>query len=247
MIEISFIAAFIAGVLTFFATCLIPVLPAYIGYLGGTSVKAGDQKDVSFYKRQVFINSLLFSLGFLTIFIILGFAATTVGNVFAANRAIFEKLGGIFLILMGIYMLEIIKLSSLFKTFQFQPSQKLRATKLGALLFGLSFGFAWTPCIGPVLATILFFAAQAETHMAGVFLLFTFGLGLAIPFVIVGALFQTVQNKIANLGKYASVIRILSGCIIIVAGVLLLTGQLGLISHWALEIGTSPALDFVGF
>lgn len=245
--EAGFIAAFIAGTLTFFATCLIPVLPAYIGYLGGSAVSISQQKSVPFYRRQVFVNSLFFSLAFILVFMVMAMAATSVGNILSVHRVLLQRIGGVFLILMGVYMLEIIKIPILFKSWQFHPSDSLRTTKLGSFIFGLTFGFAWTPCIGPVLATLIFFASQSATQLYGVSLLFVFGVGLAIPFVIIGAAFQSIQPWLKKVSYISNIIRIISAAIIIIAGILLVVGNLPLLSHWFLEIGYSPVLEFEGF
>jgi len=242
--EIGFAVAFVAGLLTFFATCLIPVLPAYIAYLGGSVMKLETEQKRPFYQRPVFINSLIFSLGFLLIFMFLGLAAAGFGSSLARHRPLLEKFGGVFLILMGVYLTELIKVQSFFKSWQFKPKQSLRATKWGAFLFGLSFGFAWTPCIGPVLATILFFAGQSESQAFGIILLLTFGLGLAVPFILAGFLFQAWQPLLTKLGRASHILKIIFGLLVISTGILMLTGHLGLLTSWALRWGSAPVLNF---
>ncbi len=232
--------AFVAGILTFFAGCLIPVLPAYIGYLGGLSASSTmTQAGRPFWLRPIFLNSLIFCLGFITIFSLLGLTASTVGNQLGRNREEWEKLGGIFLILLAIYNAEVVKLTSLFKSWQIRLSPRLAHTRWGAFLLGLTFGFAWTPCIGPTLATILFLASTSTSYWYGVTLLLVFGLGLSVPFIALGIAAQWLQPHLVKFNRWSTGLRWISSAIMLIVGVLLLTGHIGWIAHYFLQLSES--------
>ena len=240
MNNIGLLASFIAGFLTFFASCLVPVVPGYLGYLGAVTSRSGDDR------RRVVINSLFFIFGFLLIFIFLALTATTFGKYLTAERRILEQIGGVFLIAIGVYMSETIKLPQLWRSWQFQPSQHLRARKLGSFIFGLTFGFAWTPCLGPVLAVILYTASQAQSQLQGIFLLLVFGLGLGLPFFLLALFFRSLQPYLLRVSHLSHVIRLISSAMIIIVGILMLTGHLGYLSAWALQWGGSAVLNFRG-
>ena len=248
-------AAFVAGLLTFFATCLLPVLPVYLAYLGGQALKTNDPssrerrdlRSLNFWQRHLVVNSLVFIAGFIIVFVILGLSVTTIGGWLNTRRLLFQQLGGWFLIALGVYSLEIIKIPALFKSWQWQPPASLRNTKWGAFLLGVTFAFAWTPCIGPILGSILILASQSAERLYGVILLLVFGLGLALPFLLVGIFFQWLQPWLQKLGRLTLAWRWLFGLLMIFVGILLVIGRLGLLSAWALSWGVSPVLNFQGF
>lgn len=243
---VSFLAAYTAGVLTFFATCLLPVLPVYIGYLGGLSVDVrvgvSEQKK-AFYRRTVFTHSLAFVGGFLLVFTSLGIAATALGRLIATYRSFFQKAGAVLLFILGISMLDFVRIPFVSRTFKFDAIIRNKpVSHAGAFIFGMTFGFAWTPCIGPVLATILFLVSQVHEVWYGASLLAVFALGLGTPFLVVGVLFESIRPKLSSLGRWSFYLQKIFGLIIIAVALLLLTGHLSYLSAWSLKFGGSLVL-----
>jgi len=243
---IAFALAFAAGLLAFFAACLLPVIPAYFAYLASLALQENTAPDSESYpappwlssgcwvnRRRALLNSLLFVLGFVGIFTLLGLSASAIGQWLAINRLILKTGAAIFLIILGAGLLGIIKRPSLLaKSWQLPGPQKTRWRNLTAFVFGLTFGLAWTPCIGPVLAGILLLASQAGTLIQGALLLAVFGLGLGLPFIIIGGFFQGLISHLPKLAKWSRLINIIAGLVIIVIGGLLLFNKLGSLSAW---------------
>lgn len=230
--QVNLLIAFIGGIVTFFASCLLPLVPTYLAYLSGITVtKPVNDQHKRLIQREVFLNSLLFVVGFVGVFVLLGAAASSLGKAIALYKPFIEKLGGGFLILMGLFMLGVIKPTWLYKEFKIHlPSKLTKWRKLNSLLVGTTFGFAWTPCIGPVLAVILFWASQAATIWQGIGLLLAYGIGMGLPFVIIGLLFETLTPKLNATARMGRWLQRAAAIIIILTGVLLITGYMQSIS-----------------
>jgi len=231
MSEVSSTFALIAGLLTFFSACLIPIIPVYLAYLSGITVSslsdkaALDSRQARFARRRVFLNSLYFVLGFSIIFILLGMAATFLGQFFIQKRFILQKFSGIFIILLGFYLLGLLKIPWLYREFKFNKKHTAKLHWLNSLLFGMAFGFSWTPCVGPILASILFLASLSQTMWEGAYLLALFSLGLAIPFLIISLTFGYTLKILPKINRHLRKIQIITGLLIIGMGVLLILGK----------------------
>jgi len=223
--NVNLFVAFAGGVVTFFASCLLPLVPTYLAYLTGSA------------KKNTLLNSLFFTLGFISVFVLLGLTANIIGNFFSLNRGLIQKIGGVFLVFVGFFMLDIIKLPFLYKEkrFEFDAVFK-RWKKARAFLFGVTFGFAWTPCVGPVLSVILLWASQADTAARGVLLLLVYGLGLGLPFILIGLFFDTVWKYVQKFSKFTVILNKLSAGLIILTGILLVLEKLGHVTFWFLKI-----------
>ncbi len=229
--------ALLAGVGTFFATCLLPVLPVYIAYLGGLSISSEHGSSES-SRRTVLTHSIVFVLGFLMVFSMLGFAATAIGRLFAQYRSLLQKVGGLLIIFFGIGLMDVVKIPFFAKTYHyFIPSSKRRGSFIGAFLFGITFGFAWVPCIGPVLATILLLMSLGTNPAHAAALLAVFALGLGIPFLVLGAFVHTMGPVLTHLQKRTHFIQPLLGLCIVLVGLLLVTDTLSILSQWSLHWG----------
>lgn len=227
--DLSLLTAFVAGIASFFAPCTIPVLPGFFAFLGGKNTAS---------RWHMFGEMLLFVAGFMVIFIALGVGVNFLGQPLTANKVWFERIGGLLLVFFGIVMTGLLPFPWLTAQKRLRPLH-VSSKILENFLFGATFGFAWTPCIGPVLGTILYFATGEETAIKGGVLLFLFSLGLALPFLI-AALFvpelSKVLRKISWLARYSQ--RIF-GALIIAIGVLLFFGQLGPLSGLLIQkLGT---------
>jgi len=236
---ITFSISFLAGIISFISPCVLPLIPAYISYVVGTTFNEIKTKS----KLLVLKNSLLFVFGFSLVFIILGAGATALGTALINNLNIFTKVMGTFIIIFGFIMAEIIRVPFLERNISFL-NNNIKAGFLSPLLLGVAFGFGWSPCIGPILGSILAFAALEDTIEKGILLLTTYSLGLSIPFII-SALMVTRFLKISKiLQKYIVRIKKISGYVLMFTGVLIITGKLQWIGFYLLK--TFPIFQKLG-
>jgi cytochrome c-type biogenesis protein len=194
------IPAFFAGLLTFLAPCTLPLVPGYLSFISGASL--ADLQDPTKQKRakvKIFFNGLFFILGFSIVFIILGTLAGLAGAAFAPYRLWFSAVGGVLVIFFGLFMMGVIKFSFLAQEKQFKmPSIFGRGKPLNSLVLGSAFGFGWTPCVGPLLGSILLLASSSATALQGAFMLSVFSLGLAMPFLAIAAGVGSASRVIAR-------------------------------------------------
>jgi len=236
---IFFTLTFLAGLISFISPCVLPLIPAFISYVVGTTFDEIKTKS----KILVLKNSLLFVSGFSLVFIILGAGATALGTALINNLNIFTKVMGTIIIIFGFIMAEIIRVPFLERNISFL-NNNIKAGFLSPLLLGLAFGFGWTPCIGPILGSILAFAALEDTIEKGILLLTTYSFGLSIPF-IVSALMVNKFLKISKiLQKYILRIKKISGYILMFTGILIITGKLQWIGFYLLR--TFPIFQKLG-
>lgn len=223
--------AFIAGFLTFFAPCTLPLVPSFLAFLvGGTSADHSHQG-----RYRLVAQTVWYILGFSIVFIIFGAFFGFIGSHIVMYRSVLTRLGGVFIVFLGLFLvMSNVRpewLSVLQKDYRLQLPQQLHpGTPLAAVLFGAIFAFGWTPCIGPILATILFFASTSGTVLSGIVLLAVFSAGLAIPFLLSAMSIEFLRQF---LKQYSSVLRwvqFVSGVILLLIGILLLCNQL---DEWA--------------
>lgn len=232
------IPAFIAGLLTFLAPCTFPLVPGYLGFISGVSTS--DLKNPESGKRwrwRIFMNGVFYVIGFSTVFVILGTVFSISGIVFARYKAVLSQIGGVFVIFFGLYLTRIFSLPLFdkFPLFNFLRSDKQFSVgsaikpgrPLSSFIFGATFAFGWTPCVGPILGSILTLAATTNTVGQGALLLLVFSLGLAVPFLIIAATVSSASHYIGKISKYLSAISIIGGIFLIFLGYLLLTNSFG--------------------
>jgi len=224
------IPSFIAGILTFLAPCTLPLVPGYLGFISGVS--ANDLQDPSKSKlarRKIFLNGVLYVIGFSLVFIILGSLFGLGGAALVKYRIWFSRIGGIFVIFFGLFMMGVLKLSFLNVEKHITSVKALKpGNPVSSLIFGAAFAFGWTPCVGPILGSILTLAASSATIGEGAFLLAVFSLGLAVPFLIIAASIGSASAYLLKLSKYLNVITIIGGVFLVFLGILLLTNNLGI-------------------
>ncbi len=226
MNEVSIITAFLSGLVTFFAPCTFVTLPAFISYISTEALSSED--DLKNKKRKMLISALLYSAGFILVFTLLGLTASAVGLSMISNKENLQRIGGFLMIFAGLFILFGDKIKSLSFVFN-EKKISLDKVKRGKFIFpfiiGVTSAFAWTPCIGPVLGSILFLAgASSESPLQGAFLLFVHSLGITIPFIIMTILFEQALPLIKKLGKYTKTLYKIGGFIIILVGISLLFG-----------------------
>lgn len=235
------IPAFIAGLLTFLAPCTLPLVPGYLGFISGVSAKdMKDPKNPAGLRKRVFKNGIMYVLGFTLVFMILGTLFSAAGSALVQYRIWLGRIGGLFVIFFGLYLMHIFNLpffSALDSEKRFNFAKKLTPGKpSSAFIFGMTFAFGWTPCVGPVLGTILALAASKTTIFQGGFLLFVFSLGLAIPFLAIALGIGHATEYIKKISKYLNIISIIGGIFLVIIGVLLVTDSFALWLSWFYDI-----------
>jgi cytochrome c-type biogenesis protein len=241
MENISTLASFTAGLLSFLSPCILPLIPAYLSFVSGLSLaEMRRESPAPRATNRVFLNALFFVLGFSFVFVSLGASATFLGGLLLTQMAIFKKLSGILILLFGFHTLGILRIRFLDRERRYHQREKPLGV-LGSFFVGLAFAFGWTPCIGPILAAILFYAGTRETVAQGVWLLAVYSAGLGIPFLL-AALGMDRFLRVSNLFKnHFRGIEILSGLLLMAVGVLILTDDLTRITFYLLKIfGNSP-------
>jgi len=224
--NVSFILVFLEGVLSFFSPCVIPLIPVYMGYLAGSSKKVYDRK-------KVIVHTIFFILGISFSFFILGLSFTALGRFFNSQKMLFTKAGGILILLLGFFQIGILDLAFL------QRERKIRVkwtdkkmNPVIALIMGFTFSFAWTPCIGPALSSVLIMASAAKTSFTGFMLVFLYASGFLIPFLFLGLFTSQIINFLKskrNIIKYTVKV---GGAILIIMGIMILTGWMNGISGY---------------
>ncbi|MHA1545597.1 MAG: cytochrome c biogenesis CcdA family protein [Alphaproteobacteria bacterium] len=240
-LDISFPIAFLGGLLSFLSPCVLPLVPAYLCFLGGTSLEnltEGDEIDPQI-SRHMALSSLMFVTGFSIVFITLGATATGVSRLLLQNIDILSKAAGVLIIIMGLHFLGVFKFAFLNREVRYHHGGR-PAGLGGALMIGIAFAFGWTPCIGPVLAAVLAVAATQETIGAGTVLLAVYSAGLALPFLAASLFVRPFLKLMKRFRRHIGKVEKTMGALLVFTGVLFFTGALGELSFWMLE--AFPAL-----
>ena len=231
--------AFLAGLVSFLSPCVLPLIPGYISYISGTSLD-----KINYKKRNLIIfKTIFFTLGFSFVFIALGSTASLIGKFFLFNSNIFRIIAGIVIIFFSLQLIGIINFDFMNKDTRIFTNQYSNNLAF-PLLVGAAFGFGWTPCLGPILGSIIALAALEEKVTEGIFLLTSYSLGLAIPFIFSGILIDKFLSFSKNFKKYTSSISKLGGVILLLTGLAILTGQLQTFGFFILEY--FPSLGNIG-
>ncbi|MDR0454190.1 MAG: cytochrome c biogenesis protein CcdA [Deferribacteraceae bacterium] len=222
----SLLGAFIAGILSFFSPCILPLLPVYLSFITGYALEGGTEKRKNRW-RTIF-GTLCFGFGFSVVFILLGATATGIGRIFAEYQLVLTKISGAAVILLGLHVTGIIKIMPLYKEkrIRIKTERNAKHRFWQAFLMGFAFSFGWTPCITPVLAGILVLAAQQQSVYKGVILLAFYSAGLWLPFMTAALFTAPVMNILAKRPKIAVRATAAAGVFLIVMGVILLTGRM---------------------
>lgn len=238
------IPAFVAGIFTFLAPCTLPLIPVYLGIISGTGIQElRDPTTQHRAKRKVFLNGLFFVLGFTLVFVLFGILFAFIGSALSQHRALLSRISGIFVVLFGFFMIGTLKIPFLEQTKRIRIPMLFKiGHPLNSTLIGLSFGLGWTPCLGPILGSILFLASTTETVAQGAILLLIFSSGLALPFLLLAILVSHVSHYVKKLSGIVKWISVIGGLFLIFLGILLLTNSLGVWVSWFLRV-----FDFMNF
>ncbi len=235
MNEVSLVVAFAAGVLGFLSPCIVPLIPGYLSFVSGLSLGDMSMEERRRHLGRVLFATLLFVLGFSVIFTALGASASALGNVVLDNRQWMSRVGGVIVIVLGLAVLGIIKLPGLYRTRRIEMARRPLGL-VGAFPVGMAFGFAWTPCVGPVLSGVLTLAAAAQTAATGAVLLFAYSLGLGLPFLVTAVLMTTAFDAMGWLRRNARVVTAISGVFLLVMGTAMVTDVLFTLNTWLIRL-----------
>ena len=227
---VSLSIAFFAGFISFISPCVLPLIPGYVSFICGTTLNELDKKSKNFILKK----SIFFSLGFSLVFISLGATATFIGSFLLQNSKILSVGSGIIIIFFGMYLLELIKINFLNKSFG-NFNIKYSNNLLFPFIVGIGFGFGWTPCIGPILGSILAFASMEDSIYEGILLLSLYSLGLAVPFVLSSLLIKKFLIFSKGAKNYLINVKKISGIILIITGILIVTGKLQILGFYLIE------------
>jgi len=237
-VSVPMLTVFLQGILSFFSPCVLPLIPLYIGYLSGNTVMETENGKVVYQQHKVIVHTLFFVLGVSFAFFALGFGFSALGSFFKGNQALFAKIGGILVFFFGLYQLGIFGTSKILENehrLRLAP-QRFAISPLTALLMGFTFSFAWTPCVGPALASVLLMSASANTTALGFTLIGVYTLGFVLPFLAVG-LFTTKLLELFK--KHRNIVRFtaqIGGVLMMVMGIMMFTGKMNAITGYLSEL-----------
>ncbi len=232
MEQVTIFTALFAGFLSFVSPCVLPLIPAYLSFISGLSVEElKSTTNRAEVWRRVSLNSLAFILGFSVVFVALGASASAIGQFLQANKYLIEKVAGVVIVIFGIHFTGLFRI----KWLDYERKMNVQVRKVGlfgAFILGFAFAFGWTPCIGPILGSILAIAATQETIWKGIGLLFVYSMGLGIPFFLSGLFMNLFFSAFQRAMKYMRIIEIVAGVFLIIVGVLVFTGKLAELTYY---------------
>ena len=239
---LGMIAAFTAGGISFLSPCVLPLVPGYVSYVAGQSITYRSAAT-PFVRLRAITASLFFVLGFSTVFVVLGASATMLGELLLSYRYQLNLVGGAIVIGFGLLTIGILRPFWLQRDVRFHVLLG-GGRPLTAYLLGMAFGFGWTPCIGPILGTILTVSASSATVADGVTLLAVYSVGLGVPFLLAAAFTDVLVARLKSISRAGRTLQLVAGSVMIIMGVAMVTGQLSTFSYWLLD--NFPILSTIG-
>ena len=235
-LNVSIQAAMVAGIISFLSPCVLPLVPSYLCFITGATLdELTEQNGASnLQPRRALLEATMFVLGFSTVFVILGASASAAGQLLREYLGVLSQIAGVFIILMGLHFLGVFKLAILHREARYHHEAK-PVGLLGAYGIGLAFAFGWTPCIGPVLATILTIAASEQDVAKGAGLLAVYSLGLGIPFLVAAAGIGTFLGFMGKFRRHLGMVERVMGGLLVLTGIMFLTGSMQTLAYWILE------------
>jgi cytochrome c-type biogenesis protein len=226
----------LAGLVSFLSPCVLPLVPPYLGYLGGTTIEQiGNKDEVDAHLwRRVVLASVFFVLGFTTVFVGFGAGASVFGQWIQAHKSQLAIVAGLVIIVFGLHFLGLVRVPLLYREARLHTDRQ-GASFAGAYLMGLAFAFGWTPCIGPILATVLTLAANEASLGTGVRLLFVYSLGLGIPFILAAVAVGPFLGFLKRFRKHLGRVEMAMGVLLVLTGILILTGGLNWFGTWMID------------
>ncbi len=243
--EVSYIGALVAGMLSFLSPCVLPLVPPYLCFIGGVSLEQISEEEelAPGVMRAVVLSAVVFVLGFSTVFISLGATASTIGQFVVDYMDILAKIAGGVIIVLGLHFIGIVRIPILYREARFHAESK-PAGLIGSYIIGLAFAFGWTPCVGPVLAAILMVAGSESSITYGMGLLAIYSAGLGIPFILAAIAMKPFMGFMARFRSHLQTVERVIGALLVLTGILFITGSMADIAFWILE--TFPSFGTVG-
>lgn len=241
-VAVSFPLAFAAGLVSFLSPCVLPVVPSYLAFVSGLTLEELREGSSADARRAAVLHSVLFVLGFTAVFMTLGWAATTAGQALARALPWLNRIGGVTLILFGLYLAGALSLPGLSRERRFHLASRPSGWA-GSILVGVAFGAGWTPCIGPVLASVLLYASLEATRSEGMLLLATYAVGLGIPFVAASAMFNGFMASAERVKKWTVPLGRLAGAVLALVGIMMVTGSYATLAAFLAGMGQLVNLE----
>lgn len=236
MNEVSVLVVFTAGLFSFLSPCVLPLIPSYLSFLSGVSLEEMRSGTMpGNIRRQVVLNSLFFIFGFSIVFISLGASASYLGGLFVGYRTFIRTLGGILIILVGLYLIGVFKVPFMERYLQFNLKGKPTGY-FGSVLVGITFALAWTPCVGPILGAVLTLAGTSAEVNRGMLLLATYAAGLGLPFFLSALAMNSFFQFSQAFRRYIRVVHVMAGVLLLIVGVLILTDYLTILNAYAISL-----------
>jgi len=244
--DVTLLGALVAGLLSFVSPCVLPIVPFYLSYLAGVGMNqiSADSDITHNVRLRAFLAACCFAFGVMTVFIGLGASATVFGSLVRAYFDLLRWVAAAIIIAMGLHFLGVIRIGLLYRQFRAEGGPTENVGLVGAYVIGLAFAFGWTPCVGPVLAAILFTAAGQETAGQGAMLLFVYSLGMTLPFVAAALFIGPFMVWMAQFRRHLGLVEKVMGVLLILFGVLIATNSINVIANWMLE--HMPWLSSIG-
>lgn len=241
--SIPALTVFVQGLLSYFSPCVLPLIPLYVGYLAGGAAKTNEDGTIEYPRKKVFVNTLFFVIGVSFAFFLLGFGFTALGQFFTGNQRVFSVVAGVIMVAFGLYMLGMFGKTKLVEKEHRLPFQlgRFAMNPLVALVLGFTFSFAWTPCVGPVLASVLLMASSSASAAAGFGLVAVYTLGFVLPFLAVGLSTGEVLRFFRTHGNVVKYTVKVGGALLIVMGVMTVTGWMNGVTSYLSSIGAAPS------
>ena len=237
MLDITFAGALVAGLLSFLSPCILPIVPFYLSYLAGVGmdqISAGSAISAD-VRRRATLSAIAFAAGIITVFMALGATASIFGQMVREYFDILRWIAATIIIAMGMHFLGVIRIGYLYRQFRADIDKTSNVSLIGAYVLGLAFAFGWTPCVGPVLAAILFTAAGTETAWRGAWLLFVYGVGMTAPFVVAAFFVRPFMLWMTRFRRHLPLIEKAMGGLLILFGILIATDSINYIAQWMLD------------
>jgi cytochrome c-type biogenesis protein len=238
--SIPLAVAFLAGLVSFLSPCVFPIVPSYVGFVTGLTLDELKDGDRAGARRQAAVHAALFVAGFSLVFLALGASASALGGVLRRSLPLLQQLGGAMIVVFGLYLLGVLKIPALMRERRMQLASK-PAGKLGSVMVGVAFGAGWTPCVGPVLASVLLYASFEETMLSGMLLLGAYAVGLGIPFFLSAVALNWFLAGSAGVRRWLLPLERTAGAVLILVGALLFTGHFAALSAFLSRF--SPAIE----
>ena len=235
--DVSLWSAFAGGLIVFFSPCILPIVPFYLSYMAGSGMAALNEAGQlpADIRRRALLSSVMFSLGIITVFVLLGAAAFSVSQAFRAYQDEFRLAAAAIIALMGLHFLGVIRIGFLNRQFQMEAGDTANMSVLGSYVVGLAFAAGWTPCVGGVLSAVVMTASFEETAMRGVGLLMVFGVGLTLPFVVAAMFIKPFMRFVGRFRRHLPKVEKAMGLLLIVFAILLVTNRVNEIAIWMLD------------